>query len=247
MVVRNSPIFLPKAAILKEKKALFSLKTGFKENHKLTIDYSSSTVSGSPVVMKYLYNYVNPATGLPVGATLQEKNGTWFLYRAATLHLRFAEATNRDGRRKLAFALLNGGISATFDSNPANRDQTTKQATFDTPPYNFNARNGDVPLLREDWYRNIGIRGRAALQNVAVVGDSTVSIENSLIEESALELAYEGQCWPDLVRIALRRNDPNFLADKVYQKLKRANNPNAEAVRTKLMNKNNWFLPSKLK
>ena len=43
MVVRNLPIFLPKAAILKEKKALFSLKTGFKENHKLTIDYSSST------------------------------------------------------------------------------------------------------------------------------------------------------------------------------------------------------------
>lgn len=206
------------------------------------------TVAGSPVIMKYLYNYINPTTGLPIGASLQEKNGTWFLYRAATLHLRFAEAANRDGRRRLAMGLMNNGIGAAFDPDPANRDQTNKQATFDVPPYNFNARNGDVPLFREDWYRNTGIRGRAALQPVTVVtGDSTVSIENSLIEESALEVAYEGHRWPDLIRIALRRNDPAFLADKVYQKLKKANNPNAEAVRTKLMDKNNWFLPFKVK
>jgi hypothetical protein len=205
------------------------------------------TIAGSPVIMKYLYNYVDPNTGLPIGATLQEKNGTWFLYRAATLHLRYAEAANRDGRRKLAFALLNNGISTTFDSDPVGRDETNQQATFDVPPYDFNARNGDVPLFREPWYRNNGIRGRAGLQNVAVVGDSTLSIENSLIQESALELAYEGQRWPDLVRVALRRNDPAFLADKVYQKLRKANNPNAEAVRIKLMDKNNWFLPFKLK
>ncbi|ARK10735.1 RagB/SusD family nutrient uptake outer membrane protein [Fibrivirga algicola] len=205
------------------------------------------TVAGSPVIMKYLYNYLDPNTGLPIGATLQEKNGNWFLYRAATLHLRFAEAANRNGRRKLAYALLNNGISTTFDSDPVGRDETFQQSTFDVAPYDFFARNGDVPLFRDPWYRNNGIRGRANLQNVPVVGDSTVSIENSLIEESALELAYEGQRWPDLVRVALRRNDPAFLADKVYQKLRKANNPNAEAVRTKLMDKNNWFLPFKMK
>ncbi|RYF54239.1 MAG: RagB/SusD family nutrient uptake outer membrane protein, partial [Cytophagaceae bacterium] len=132
-------------------------------------------------------------------------------------------------------------------SDPVGRDETLQQSTFDVAPYDFYARNGDVPLFRDPWYRNNGIRGRAGLLNVPVVGDSTVSIENSLIEESALELAYEGQRWPDLVRIALRRNDPAFLADKVYLKLKKANNPNADAVRTKLMDKNNWFLPFKLK
>ena len=63
-------------------------------------------MGGSPVIMKYLYSYVDPFTSLPIGANLQEKNGNWFLYRAATLHLRFAEAANRDGRRKLAYALL---------------------------------------------------------------------------------------------------------------------------------------------
>jgi starch-binding outer membrane protein, SusD/RagB family len=202
------------------------------------------TIGGNPVIMKYLYNYINPITNTPIGVSLQEKNGTWFLYRAATLHLRYAEAANRDKRRKLAFALMNQGIPNTYD-NAANSDKTNLQATFDVPPYDFNARVGNVPLFRESWYRNTGIRGRALLQSVAVVGDSTLSIENSLIEESALELAYEGQRWGDLVRIALRRNDPAFLADKVYQKLRKANNPNADAVRTKLMDKNNWFLPFK--
>jgi hypothetical protein len=168
------------------------------------------------------------------------------LYRAATLHLRFAEAANRDGRRKLAFALMNQGISNTYN-NTAISDKTRLMNTFDVPPYDFDGRNGDNPSFRASWYRNTGIRGRASLQSVAVVGDSTLSIENSLIEESALELAYEGQRWGDLVRVALRRNDPAFLADKVYQKLKKANNPNAEAVRAMLLVSSNWYLPFKLK
>ena len=45
-----------------------------------------------------------------------------------------------------------------------------------------------------------------------VVGDSTISIEDNLIREAGLELAYEGYRWADLVRIAKRRNDPAFLA-----------------------------------
>ncbi|MFN8354912.1 MAG: RagB/SusD family nutrient uptake outer membrane protein [Spirosomataceae bacterium] len=203
-------------------------------------------MGGSPVIMKYLYTYINPLTNTPIGASLQEKNGNWFLYRAATLHLRYAEAANRDGRRKLAFALMNNGIPNVYD-NTAISDKTNLQATFDVPPYDFNARVGNVPLFRESWYRNTGIRGRALLQSVPVVGDSTLSIENSLIDEAGLELAYEGQRWGDLVRIALRRNDPSFLADRVYQKLKKSNNPNADAVRNRLMNKNNWFLPFKWK
>ena len=203
------------------------------------------TVGGKPVVMKYLYNYIDPLTSLNLGNANFGK-GQWLLYRAATLHLRFAEAANRDGRRKLAFALMNQGISTTFN-NTAITDKTNLMNTFDVPPYNFDGRNGDNPSFRASWYRNTGIRGRASLQSVAVVGDSTLSIENSLIEESALELAYEGQRWGDLVRVALRRNDPAFLADKVYLKLKKANNPNAEAVRAKLLVSSNWFLPFKLK
>jgi hypothetical protein len=68
-------------------------------------------------------------------------------------------------------------------------------------------------------------------------------LEDKIIEEAALELAFEGERWSDLTRIARRRNDPAFLADKVYEKLLKANNPKAGQVRSKLMDMNNWYLP----
>ena len=70
-----------------------------------------------------------------------------------------------------------------------------------------------------------------------------ITTENNIIAEAALELAYEGNRWEDLVRIARRRNDPSFLADKIYDKLSKEGNANAADVRTKLMNPNNWYLP----
>jgi hypothetical protein len=119
--------------------------------------------------------------------------------------------------------------------------------TFLPPPYDFSARQGDPPgpVFRDEWYRGVGIRGRAFLKNVPVVGDSTLSIEDMAINEGALETAYEGYRWSDLVRVALRRNDPSFLADKVYAKLKKDNVPGADAARSKLMNPQNWYLPFK--
>ena len=69
------------------------------------------------------------------------------------------------------------------------------------------------------------------------------SIENNIIEEAALELAFEGNRWGDLVRVAMHRNDPSFLADKVYAKLAAEGNPEANSVRARLMSRQNWFLP----
>jgi hypothetical protein len=45
------------------------------------------------------------------------------------------------------------------------------------------------------------------------------------------------------VRVALHRNQPEFLADKIFDKLSKEGNPNAAAVRAKLLNVNNWYLP----
>ena len=110
-------------------------------------------------------------------------------------------------------------------------------------PYDFDARQGDFPFYRGNWYRNGGLRGRAYLERAPVYGDSLISIENNLIEEAALELAFEGNRWGDLVRVAIHRNDPAFLADKIYAKLNAQGNAEASAVRTKLMSQENWYLP----
>ncbi|HEX8314083.1 MAG TPA: RagB/SusD family protein, partial [Flavisolibacter sp.] len=67
-----------------------------------------------------------------------------------------------------------------------------------------------------------------------------------LVNEQALETAFEGTRWPDLLRVAIRRDDPSFLANKVYSKLIKngATAGAANQARAKLMARN-WFLPFK--
>ena len=197
--------------------------------------------------MKYLYNYIDANTFQPILpiANSGQDQGKWFLYRAADLHLHFAEAANRDGRHKLAYALVNLGILTTYTDSTSAANNTNTQKTFDQPPYDFDARNG-TPIIHQNWYRNAGIRGRAFLKALPLTGDSTLAVEDGIISESALETAYEGNRWSDLIRIALRRNDPSFLANKVYNKLLMDGDAQADAVRTKLLNPANWFLPFKL-
>ncbi|MDR6337218.1 hypothetical protein HNQ91_000240 [Filimonas zeae] len=201
-------------------------------------------LDGQPVIMKYLYNYLDETTSIPVRPL--EKPGKWFLYRAALLHLHYAEAANRDGRHRLAYALVNDGIKANYTDPALPTDVTNSQQTFDVEPYAFDARLGEVPRFRSAWYKNAGIRGRAHLKvnPVAAGSDSTLAIENQIIDEQGLELAYEGHRWADLLRISIRRDDPAFIADKVYEKLQKGGNGKAAEVRARLMARN-WFLPFK--
>lgn len=62
---------------------------------------------------------------------------------------------------------------------------------------------------------------------------------DKIIEERARELAFEGERFYDLMRIAKRRDDPAFLADKVASKF---NGPMKEEIRNKLMNEENWYV-----
>jgi hypothetical protein len=211
--------------------------------------FTYQDIGGQPVVMKYLYNYINYATKTAVNPF--QKNGKWFLFRQTHLHLRFAEAANRAGQPKLAYSFFNSGFAGTYPPPSGVTDVTLYHNTLDLPyPFNFDGRNSGgtgVPYYRSDWYRNIGIRARANIQNYVLSGvDSTLEVENGLIQEGALENGFEGTRWPDLMRVALRRNDPAFLADKIYDKLRKDGVANAAAVRAKLMNKENWYLPFSL-
>ncbi len=210
--------------------------------------FTYRNIGGKPVIMKYLYNYLG-SDNQPISTF--SKTGKWFLERAATLHLHYSEAANRAGKYKLAYALTNKGINYHYDPLPGgNRvgDVTNIQQTFLPWPYDFDAREGDGPAFRSNWYRNIGIRGRAGLKAVTLPAtDSVTNVENMIIDENALELAYEGQRWSDLLRVSIRRNDPSYIANKVYDKLRKSglSAGAANAARTKLLARD-WFLPFKL-
>lgn len=207
---------------------------------------SVRNVGGQPVITKFISNYIDVVTGVPFN--LLTKNGKWYIYRQGHMHLRFAEAVNRDGFPRLASALLSNGIPAAYD-NTTITDKTNLMNTFDLPnPYKFDARNGTIPNFRGPWYRNIGIRARANLVNyplnATTVTDSIAQLEVGIVQEQALETAFEGTRWADLLRVAIRRNDPAFLADKIYDKLRKngASAAAANQARAKLQGRD-WFLP----
>jgi starch-binding outer membrane protein, SusD/RagB family len=139
------------------------------------------------------------------------------IYRTGDIHLLLAEAYNRLGESKIALTLMNEGLRQ-LSGRPQN--------------------------LRT-WNVNEGIRGRVSLKPRQVpdsISDKTSFIENLILEERALELAFEGKRWFDLMRVARRRNDPAFLANMVASKF--PDPAVAERVRQRLMAEGNWFLPA---
>jgi len=52
------------------------------------------------------------------------------------------------------------------------------------------------------------------------------------------------QRWADLLRISIHRNDPSFIANKIYNKLIKSNISSAYAnqARAKLLSRD-WYLP----
>jgi hypothetical protein len=215
----------------------------YDQRGKITV----KTVNGQPVIMKYLFNFLNETSFIP--NNILQKQGRWFLYRAATLNLHLAEAANRDGKTKVAYALTNVGIRGMYQPNPVPGDVTNIQQTGEPYPYNYDARTGDVPYYRAEWTRQVGTRTRALLQPfpASIYETNNVeAMEDAIILEDGLELAYEGQRWGDLLRVALRRNNPAYVADKVFNKLSKDGNAAASTARSKLLSANGLFLPFKL-
>jgi hypothetical protein len=199
------------------------------------LDMSYRMVNGiEPEVLKYSQNYSL--------STPFDKTGVWVIYRAAILHLRYAEAANRLDRKVLAGALINSGIKTAFGT------KALYNGVPDTYPFDF---NGDGGTIRGNWYRNSGIRGRAVNQDYPItVANTVLEVEDRIMQEEALETAFEGYRWQDLLRIALRRQttDPNYLANKIAAKFEAAGDgASASLVRSRLANKENWYLPFKLK
>ncbi len=64
-------------------------------------------------------------------------------------------------------------------------------------------------------------------------------LEELILDERARELAYEGERFYDLMRVAKRRNDPSFLAAKVSAKYPASMR---QAIYTKLLDEKNWYI-----
>jgi hypothetical protein len=102
----------------------------------------------------------------------------------------------------------------------------------------------DGLLYKSAW--GTGTRTRANVKGMSVEDPRFLEpVEDLIMEERALELAFEGHRWFDLMRIARHREDPAYLADKVAAKFQ--DEAKREEVRSRLMDPANWYLPLQLK
>lgn len=164
------------------------------------------------------------------------------LYRRGIVYLRYAEAMNRAGFPSAAFASLKYGL--TEENIVKYVDSLEVQAATGTGLL-------DWDVNRFTALNTLGLHSRGAgdaaankqyvLPALATKADTILFVENLISDELALETAFEGQRFFDLMRMALRRNDHAFLAHKVAGR-DGASHYN-QALYNKLMDVNQWYLP----
>jgi starch-binding outer membrane protein, SusD/RagB family len=169
------------------------------------------------------------------------------VYRTALLYLRYAEAVNRLNKPNLAFAVLKNGLNSTTMFNhaiiPVNEKDSATAALMNFNDFRFN-NNAGIRM------RGVGNADKDTTFYVfhqqANMKDSVLYVENLIQQELALETAFEGNRFHDLMRIAFRRikngeGDASYLANLVSKK----HVGNEAAIKTKLMNTDNWFINKK--
>lgn len=200
------------------------------------------TVNGSETERPYVdkYNYMEA-----------NDNAYVVLCRTALVYLRYAEAVNRLGKPKLAFyGVLKYGLNKdTYEIyNDLLKDELTGEPWIDfglTYSGNVGFFSGNYGFHgRGCGQQNLQLDPTYVIEECATAEDTLRFVEDELLAEYALETALEGNRFHDLMRIARYRNDPSYLADKVADKF---TGSGREAIRAKLKNPQNWYLPTTVK
>lgn len=175
------------------------------------------------------------------------------LYRIQQVYLMFAEALNRAGYPETAFCILkyglydmqikrdlkNGGISQQERERAGNLIKFTDDVFKDINTQGIHARGcGDVTC---DSTYCLPMPETALASYNDTVQYQIPLLEDMIVTEMALESAFEGKRYYDLMRIALRRNDASYLATPIA----RRNGTEDAALKALLMDKKNWYLPIK--
>ena len=167
-------------------------------------------------------------------------------YRRTMIYLRYAEALNRAGLPQSAFAVLKYGLCKDNIAEYVDSLEQVKAGSLIA----FDA----TTFTRET---TIGIHSRGSGESQAnafytlpmpasqlATRQDTINyqiplVEDMIVTEMGLEGAFEGYRFYDLMRVALRRGDPSYLATPIARRLGETD----EALRTLLMDTSNWFLP----
>ncbi len=174
------------------------------------------------------------------------------LYRVTMLYLRYAEALNRAGFPQSAFAVLKYGMCEDVTKNCIDTIESKQAGNliyFDPNVYKLNDEAGNLQIIgvhalgsgsaHANKYYVLPQPEQELANRQDTIDYQIPLVEDMIIDEMALEGAFEGNRFYDLMRVALRRSDPAYLADPVS----RRNGESDDALRSKLMDSKNWYLP----
>ena len=183
------------------------------------------------------------------------------IYRKTMVFLRLAEAMNAAGYPRFAFAVLSSGINNTVLEQEVipyySADSTfLRQFNFPASRYVLATPFATVGENTQGIHsRGCGYtpsNGYYQFPDDYLITDSLERIayqqrgmETLLLNEGALEFAFEGQRWYDLMRFALRADDPAVLADRVYARRGEEQRHQLRSlIGTDLYDPQNWYLPA---
>jgi len=242
---------------------------------------------GRPVITKYLYDYVPSKPYEVMGKWFIYRSAPLnLLYAEACNRYAETGAETPDSidnyvdgdtlkpytaYRNLTKSFINSGVKnnfvfkkpsgVNFPGDSISKSGWTGGSYF-SYPFDFDARRTDVPSLAGGWRDGSGCRGRASLQpvtyNVTATTQPEVRFwERAILDELALESAFEGHRWTDILRVARRWNKEdrrngvaptatglsgtallNELIGKKFAK-------NGKAAPVFLDDESNWYLPAK--
>ncbi len=181
------------------------------------------------------------------------------IWRRQMVWLHMAEALNRAGYPRFAYQILARGLSnRVIESEvlPYYTADSTFIRSFDFPNETYVAA-APQGIVRENM-QGLHSRGSgwAYLNKYYQMPDDTLivdslqriawqqdKVEQMIADEGALEFAFEGLRYYDLMRMALHRNEPAFLADRIYAR--RGKSKTAEMkgdIKKDLYQPSNWYL-----
>jgi len=196
-------------------------------------DYRSADVimeDADTVVWKYSINK---------GTFDQDAN--FIVYRAAGIHLLAAEVYTW-------YVFEQSGLIRPFTSNAVNivNDGTNYSVSSNREQMGVRGRVGLGNGYDKIQVANIVYRHDPFTNEVIGYDDYTGDflakqryLENEIIEERARELAFEGERFYDLMRVAKRRGEPSYLAEKVSKKFSGAKR---DEIYNLLLNEQNWYI-----
>lgn len=169
------------------------------------------------------------------------------IYRSPMIYLHYAEALNRAGYPQSAFAVLKYGLCQENLSKAVDAEEQAQAGDLiKFSPSVFNDRNTRGIHSRGSGDSECNVHYALPMPATELTSrQDTIDyqvplVEDLIVNELALEGAFEGNRFYDLIRVASRPGrDASYLANRVA----RRGGTLDTSLHTKLMDKNNWFLP----